>query len=120
MNWPIHNLSRKRGAALAAAASFLVLGAVATQPAHATEGPVYGGGYNYGYSDHNWGYDGYYDGYVPSRGAYNDTPVLHRGYAYPPPYPRPVYYGDDLYDPYYDAPGPGIGIQVGPVGIGLW
>ncbi|HXE15656.1 MAG TPA: hypothetical protein VN632_00390 [Stellaceae bacterium] len=124
MNWPSHMLSPNRGAALAAAASLLVLGAVATTPARAAEGPVYGGGYNYGYSDHDWGYDGYYDGYVPSRGAYNDTPVLHRGYPpeYAPP-PRPVYYGyaPDYDDPYYyGPPGPAIGVQVGPVGVGFW
>ncbi|HEY7990100.1 MAG TPA: hypothetical protein VID77_01825 [Stellaceae bacterium] len=123
MNQSIRTLSRTRRAALAAAASLLVLGAVAAQPARAAAGPVYSGGYNYGYSDHDWGYDGYYDGYVPSRGAYNDTPVIHRGYEYPPYEPRPVYYGYDpyYYDPYYyGRPGPGIGVQVGPVGIGLW
>lgn len=119
MNHPIRKPPSMRATTLAAAAALLVLGTVAASPAQAAAGPTYGGS-NYGYSDHDWGYYGYYDGYVPSRGSYNDTPVIHRTYAYPPYAPRPVYYGYDPYaEPYYDGP-PGVGVQVGPVGIGLW
>lgn len=115
--------SRIRVLGIAAAAA-LTIGSLATAPAFAQARYEYG--YHNGYSDHHWGwgYGGYYDGYVGSYGAYNDTPAW--GYSYEPAY-SPTYYGygyspyyDDGYYPYGYAPAPGVGVQVGPVGVGLW
>jgi hypothetical protein len=113
--------SRIRVVGLVAAAA-LTVGTVATVPAMAQT--VNQWAYHNGYSDHHWGYGGYYDGYVGSYGAYNDTPAWQRGYAYPQPYyPSGYGYGysyDNGYSPYGYPPAPGIGVQVGPVGVDLW
>ncbi len=112
--------SRIRVFGLAAAAAFTV-GTLATAPATAQVVSQYA--YHNGYSDHHWGYGGYYDGYVGSRGAYNDSAAWQRGYDYPPPYyPSNYGYGYPYYDGYYSYgyPAPGVGVQVGPVGIDLW
>ena len=110
-----------------AAVAALSVGALATVPASAQTVNQYA--YHNGYSDHTWGYGGYYDGYVGSRGAYNDTRAWQRGYVYPPPYypsgygydyGYPSYSYEDGYYPYGYATPPGIGVQVGPVGVGLW
>jgi hypothetical protein len=124
MNLLSRKLAVTQGLGLAAAAA-LIAGTLATAPAFAQEREWYGGGYHLGYTDHNWGYNGYYDGYVGSYGAYNDTPVWQRSY-YPANYPDYYsgYYPD--YDGYYGdgyngyAPAPGIGVRVGPVGIGVF
>jgi hypothetical protein len=118
--------SRFRVLGLTAVAA-LTVGGLATMPASAQTVNQYA--YHNGYSDHTWGYGGYYDGYVGSRGAYNDTRAWQRGYAYPPSYypsgygygyGYPPYSYEDGYYPYGYATPPGIGVQVGPVGIGLW
>lgn len=115
-------LSRIRVFGLTAAAA-LTVGTLAAAPAMAQVVNQYA--YHHGYSDHHWGYGGYYDGYVGSRGAYNDSAAWQRGYDYPPPppyYPSNYGYGYPYYDGYYSYgyPEPGVGVQVGPVGIGLW
>lgn len=112
-----------------AAVAALSVGSLVTVPASAQTVNQYA--YHNGYSDHTWGYGGYYDGYVGSRGAYNDTRAWQRGYVYPPPYypsgygysydyGYPSYAYEDGYYPYGYATPPGIGVQVGPVGVGLW
>jgi hypothetical protein len=106
-----------------AATTVAIIGAVAAGPAVAQE--WYGGAYHHGYTDHQWG-GGYYDGYVGSYGSYNDSPTWSRGYAqyYPAYAPGDYTYGGPYYgDSYYSygyAPAPGIGVRVGPVGIGIF
>lgn len=120
----MRTLSGLRKLALAATAA-AIIGAVAAAPAVAQSD--WGGAYHHGYTDHQWGYGGYYDGYVGSYGAYNDTPAWQRGYdPYYPAY-APDYYTYGYYPPYGDydypydyPPAPGVGVRVGPVGIGVF
>jgi hypothetical protein len=135
MNLPTRNSSaikslKTRGLTLAAA--MVAIGALASGPAFAQarwDGtPDHGG-----YTDHHWGYGGYYNGYVGSYGAYNDTPAW--SYSYPAdtyyndgpsyngyyPYGYTTYYPYSYgYYPYGYAPAPGIGVRVGPVGVGVF
>lgn len=115
------NSSRVKILGLAAAAA-LTVGALTATPASAAA--VNQWAYHNGYSDHTWSNGGYMDGYVGSYGAYNDSPTWQRGYAYPPSYyPSGYAYGypyDEGYYPYGYAPAPGVGVQVGPVGVDLW
>lgn len=125
---------RNRGLILAAAIA--AIGALASVPAVAQEQRTWEGTPTHqGYSDHHWGYGGYYDGYVGSYGPYNDTPSWSYSYSYPGytyydyqpsngyyPYGYNVYYpyAYNGYYPYGYAPAPGIGVRIGPVGIGVF
>lgn len=113
---------RIRGLILPAA--MVAIGALASAPASAQERNWYGGP----------DYGGYYDGSVRSYGGYRDTPAWRYGYpAYTYDYGGPSYnadypygyrvyapYGYYSYYPYGYAPAPGIGVRVGPVGIGVF
>jgi hypothetical protein len=139
MNLPTRNSSatkssRIRGLWLAAA--MVAIGALASAPAFAQD-RWYGTPDHGGYTDHHWGYAGYYGGYVGSYGAYNDTPAwsysyptyagdAYASYGYAPydgyyPYGYSTYYPYSYgYYPYGYAPAPGIGVRVGPVGVGVF
>jgi hypothetical protein len=129
--------ARNRGLILAA--GMVAIGALASTSAVAQEQRTWEGTPTHeGYTDHHWGYGGYYNGYVGSYGSYNDTPAW--SYSYPVdqgssynyynygspggyyPYGYTTYYpyGYSGYYPYGYAPAPGFGVQVGPVGIGVY